>query len=540
MQILLLFLFSFALNATEVRFRVLHTNDLHSHFDGAWKRDEQGVVKRMGGYARLIHEITSYRASAAAAGEQTLTLDAGDFYAGTIYHAVGPWSETDVFPEWEFFKSAGYDVVTLGNHEFDPGNRGVATMFAKRDGGPDIVSTNILLKDKNVIQNVLPYSSRKVRFQGQEINVAIMGILGPNGCLVSRTTRESVQFVGFNDENSSDEWSELLEHLQKQIDEIKKNHQVIILVMHAGNPEDEKFASNLKDIDLIIAGHTHRRYGEFVNGVPISQTGSFGAGLGTLELKYDRATDKLTVLNPVEKWTLPIENQGQSYIPFLKRTLHFKELAHKRFGTGLKSLSYIPKQDYVHSRELNNELGQFVTSKIRHVLNQNYEQKIDAYFTSIGLIRSSFYKGIEYDAADIFEMLSVGFDEELRPGPKTSVFTLSPDDVETVIEFMELYSRFSSTFAPAFSDSVKFEVRKYGIPFVNRIYNITLHGKPLTEYKRPIVVATNMFVAANVDLVPQKTYGLISISPMDLAGSMSSPQASNLPKEYELLIEALK
>ena len=540
MQIIFIFLLSFALDASEVRFRLLHTNDLHSHFDGAWKRDEQGAVKRMGGYARLIHEINTYRTNASSVGEQTLTVDAGDFFAGTVYHALGPWAETDVFPEWEYFSAAGYDVVTLGNHEFDPGNRGTMTMFAKRQGGPALVSSNILLTDDRIIQNVLPYASKKIHYKNQEINVAIMGVLGPNGCLVSRTTRESVKFVGFNDANASEEWDDLLELLQKQINEIKKSHQVIILVMHAGNPEDEKFAKHLKDIDLIIAGHTHRRYGEYVNGVPISQTGSFGAGLGTLELKYDFTSDQLSVINPTSTWTVPIHNDGEANQEFIKRKALFKTLVNKRFGFDTDEYVFTPERDYIHSRELKNELGQFVTTNIRNILNQKYQQQVDAYFTSIGLVRSSFFKGISYSAADIFEMLSVGFDENLGPGPKTTIFKLSPDDVETVIEFMELYSRFSSTFAPAFSDSVKYEIRKYGIPFINRIYNITLHGKPLEEYERPIIVGTNMFVAANVDLVPQKTYGLISISPMNLAGKVSSPQVSNLPKEYELLIEALK
>lgn len=527
------------LHANEIRFQVLHTNDLHSHFEGTWSQSGKSVV-RLGGYDRLLHQIKKKKSEALKRGEQTLTLDAGDFFAGTIFHALGPWSETELFPEWDFFREAGYDAVTLGNHEFDPGNRGVKTMFAKRQGGPAIVSTNIQFKAEEVIDNVLPYLSKKVRYANHEINVAILGILGPDGCLVSRGTRETVGFIGFDDKRSSQEWNELLDHLQEKIDEIKKTHQVIILIMHAGNPEDRKFAKSLSDIDLIIAGHTHRRYGEYINGVPISQTGSFGVGLGALEVSYDTVKDKLSVINPVSNWTIPIMSSDERDKNFSEKIILYKQLASKRFGMDPDEVIFSPTQDLIQSRELYNELGSFVTSNIRNLLNKKYQQNIDIYFTSMGLIRTSLYQGVSYTSADLFEMLSVGFDEKLRPGAKTSVFTLKPKDVETVIEFMELYSHFSNSFAPTFSSSIKFEVRKYGIPFVNRIYNITLHDKPLADYKRPIVVGTNMFVASNVDLIPQKTFGLISIEPMSLTGEIGPPKASDLPKEYELLIEALK
>src|SRR5690606_13301250 len=119
----------------------------------------------------------------------------------------------------------------------------------------------------------------------------------------------------------------------------------------------------------------------------------------------------------------------------------------------------------------------------------------------MGLIRNSFYKDIPYSVADIFEFLSVGFDEEGRAGPKVSIFKLSPNHVETVIEFLELYSNFSNSFAPAFSESVSFKIRKWGIPFVNRVYDIKVNNIPLDRFDRPLIVATNMFVAKNVDLI---------------------------------------
>jgi len=111
--------------------------------------------------------------------------------------------------------------------------------------------------------------------------------------------------------------------------------------------------------------------------------------------------------------------------------------------------------------------------------------------------------------------------------------------VATIIQFLELYSRFSSSFAPAFSQSLEYKVRRYGIPFFNRIYDIKIHGKPLSEYKRDIILSTNMFVASNIDLIEKKTFGLIKIETRDMDNQLSLPRASKLPKEYELFIKAL-
>lgn len=543
MILLCAILISFNLYAQDIPFRVIHTNDLHSHFEGTLQQNANGEIEHLGSYPRLLHEISRFKQQAKDQNKMSLTLDAGDFYAGTIFHTLGPWDETEIFPEWEYFTRAGYDAVILGNHEFDPGNTGVRTMFNKVTGGPALVSTNVLIPESsNLLKNVLPYASKEISYEGNKIKVAILGILGPDGCLVSRGTREKVKFIGFDDENSKARWSDLINHLQNQIDTLKKDHQVIILVMHAGNPEDEKLAQSLEDIDLIIAGHTHKTYGEFVSGVPISQAGSFGKNLGVIDLSYNFSDDKVTVITPTNKWLHPIKADGGIDQDFKNRIKRFKELSQKRLGDNIPPLDkviFTPKENLIHSRVTNNPLGTFITTNIQKEIVEKHNIPIDVYFTSMGLIRNSFYKGVPYSVADIFEFLSVGFDEEGRAGSKVSVFKLSPNHIETVIEFLELYSNFSNSFAPAFSDSVSFKIRKWGIPFINRIYDIKINDIPLNSFDKPLTVATNMFVARNVDLIKQKTYGIFDIQTLDLSGNKSPPSPAAIPKEFELFINSL-
>ena len=76
---------------------ILHTNDVH------------GAIA---GYAY----ITALKADYEAKGAEVILVDAGDYSQGTSYVSV-----TKGLDAIEMMNAAGYDVVTLGNHEFDYG-----------------------------------------------------------------------------------------------------------------------------------------------------------------------------------------------------------------------------------------------------------------------------------------------------------------------------------------------------------------------------------------------------------------------------------
>ena len=83
------------------RVTVLHTNDTHAHID-------DGSV--------AFSAIASEKARLAASGENVILADAGDYVQGT---ALGGFDEGRSVID--IMNAAGYDVATLGNHEFDYG-----------------------------------------------------------------------------------------------------------------------------------------------------------------------------------------------------------------------------------------------------------------------------------------------------------------------------------------------------------------------------------------------------------------------------------
>ncbi|MCK5537292.1 MAG: metallophosphoesterase, partial [Bacteroidales bacterium] len=147
-RILIFTLFSMNLNAQELI--ILHTNDLHSKLTGYGPESEYsplitGNDSTIGGFARLatIFEETRKQSNA-----NTLILDAGDFLMGSLFH----FAERETGFQLNLMKEIGYDVITLGNHEFDFGPDALAEILksAKKNGEiPQIVASNMKFSEKS-------------------------------------------------------------------------------------------------------------------------------------------------------------------------------------------------------------------------------------------------------------------------------------------------------------------------------------------------------------------------------------------------------
>jgi len=555
----LLFFFTSLLFAQEIPFTIYHTNDLHSHFDGVkypnpLEGRESSVVR--GGFARMATVVQQLRKEREAQNEIVFGVDAGDFFAGTIFSAIGPSVQTEAFPEYEFLNAINMDLITLGNHEFDPGNTGLEIMLSKVqkiNPQASIVATNLFIKDPASKLNsfvgddhlIKSYAIKTYKSGDSTLKVGFLGILGPDGCLVSRSTREDVKFIGFEDEGSRVRWKELLLLLRKKVHMLKKDLgvDVVVLSMHGGGMESDHIAKEVAGINVIIAGHTHQEEFRTINNVIISQTGSYGESLGLLNLKYDTTLKRVVLKDPQEKRLISIDQKIPADPFWDKKIDHYRKEAYQLMGHGpdqaVKPV-FKPLKDYVRARELFNPMGELVTRALREQINTTLsDKKIDAYFTSMGLVRTSFLKGVDYNEADIFEAVSIGFDELKRPGTDIVSFYLSTDEFIRLINFLEVYSHFSNSFAPAISPNVEYKVRWWGIPFLNRIHAITVNGTDISEWKGLMHVATNRFVYQNISTVESLSYGLVKMAPKDEKGGLLINPPTH-QKEYVHLIQYLR
>ncbi|MBK7703246.1 MAG: bifunctional metallophosphatase/5'-nucleotidase [bacterium] len=100
-----------------VRLHLLWTNDVHGHIAPEPARFmNPSFPPPLGGGASLANYLAGVREEAAAAGEDVLVVDVGDFFQGT---PVGSKTRGDAV--MAYFEQLRYDVIVPGNHDFDMG-----------------------------------------------------------------------------------------------------------------------------------------------------------------------------------------------------------------------------------------------------------------------------------------------------------------------------------------------------------------------------------------------------------------------------------
>lgn len=244
---------------------ILHTNDTHSQIDPFVSKSSGEV----GGVLRRYNFINNVRAK----NPHVLLLDAGDFSQGTPFYNFFK-GETEI----TLMNMMGYDVVTLGNHEFDNGSAMLAKQLKKADF--KVVCANYNFKNKKLRKIVKPYTI----ITYDTIRIGIFGLTTDLKGLVSPKTEKELTFL------------DPVETAKKivQILKEKEHCDIIICLSHLGldqirknDVSDKILAEQVVGIDFIIGGHSHD-YLEtplIINNIQIFQTGAKGAFIGKIELK---------------------------------------------------------------------------------------------------------------------------------------------------------------------------------------------------------------------------------------------------------------
>jgi len=222
----------------DIRITVLHTNDTHSQIEPLPLNDRAHPGK--GGVARRATMVRRVRKE----NPNTLVIDAGDVFQGTPYFN---FFKGEV--EYKAMSAIGYDVGTLGNHEFDNGIEKLvaALKFAKFD----IVSTNYDVRGTALEGIVKQYVVRNLG--GVRIGLFGLGI-SPVGLI----TPANFKGITYRDPVES------ARQIVKVLRDTEKCH-LVIAMSHLGyysTPEegrigDVQVAEQVDGIDFIASGHTH-------------------------------------------------------------------------------------------------------------------------------------------------------------------------------------------------------------------------------------------------------------------------------------------
>lgn len=254
---------------------VMHTNDTHSH------HEPQGRSGN-GGAARQATVVKSIR----AAKKNTLLLDAGDRFTGTLFHKY--YSGTDNI---KIMNALGYDAMALGNHEFDNGLE-VLQRFVKGVNFP-VLSANVDFGTQEILASSVP-GSTVLEVDGEKIGII--------GLVTSETPEITINFPYKEALTWSDDYAGAVMHEVAVLKEQGVNK--IILTTHIGLGMDKAVAAKVTDVDVIIGGHSHTAVSSIYkeggdtnypikvedaegNTVYIVQAGDRDRYLGKLDLQFD-------------------------------------------------------------------------------------------------------------------------------------------------------------------------------------------------------------------------------------------------------------
>ena len=219
------------------RLVILHTNDTHSQIEPLRTGRNEGL----GGVDRRLQFIDSVRHQYGK--RKVLLLDAGDYNQGTPYFTV---AKGDL--EVELMNALGYDVTTLGNHEFDNGLEELARRLAMANY-PTLMC-NYGVEGTPLEPYVQPYVI--IKRGGLKI-----GIVGATSYLESNVMYEYVKNMKHLDTVAEvNKWADYLKNTEKC--------DLVIFLSHLGfdggdyeRPSDHVMAAESSDIDIIIGGHSH-------------------------------------------------------------------------------------------------------------------------------------------------------------------------------------------------------------------------------------------------------------------------------------------
>ena len=236
-------------SAADTVITILHTNDTHSQIDPLPPNDANAGK---GGVARRATLVKRVRKE----NPNTLLVDAGDVLQGTPYFN---FYKGEV--EYKAMSAIGYDVGTLGNHEFDNGVAALAA--ALKFANFDIVSANYDVKGTVLEQRVKRYVVKTVG----GIRVGLFGLgVSP----VSLITPDNFKGVTYIDPVV------VAREVVKKLRE-EERCALVVCLSHLGYNADAKsgdsfVASEVDGIDFIASGHTHTFMKE-----PVTQTQPCGA-----------------------------------------------------------------------------------------------------------------------------------------------------------------------------------------------------------------------------------------------------------------------
>jgi 2',3'-cyclic-nucleotide 2'-phosphodiesterase/3'-nucleotidase len=339
---------SISLFAQTADIKIFATSDVHNNYlpydyftDTA--NEQYGLVK-------ALSAVTAERAK----GSNVLLFDNGDNIQGNPMGEVlakNPPKKGETSPIMLLMNAAGYDAMTLGNHEF---NFGLPYLESVLSGAKfPVVNANVL-KAGTTKPYFTPYVilTRTIKDRdgkARKITIGVAGFVPP-------------QITSWDNANLAGKVStiDIYDAAAKYVPEMKKKGaDLIVLLAHTGISSFERkggeenagyYLTQIPGVDVVVTGHAHMKFpGKafasisgadiekgLINGVPVVMPNSFADNIGEIDLTVEMKngkwvrTDAKSALLPV--WDSVNKKSALEAVPALADILK---------ATNEKTLAYI-------------------------------------------------------------------------------------------------------------------------------------------------------------------------------------------------------
>ncbi|HPV15978.1 MAG TPA: bifunctional UDP-sugar hydrolase/5'-nucleotidase [Bacteroidales bacterium] len=533
--LLYLFFFAFALHLSgqeEKKIVILHTNDLHSRLNGFSPEAEYtpwspGDDETRGGFARIAAILRTEKRNNPGI---TLTVDAGDFLMGTLFHAM----ELKTGFQLRLMKQMGYDIVCLGNHEFDFGpakTAGIINSSLAKGEIPSLLLSNAVLSAEESGDDELEklYDSkvvlRKFILERDGLKIGFFSLLGKNAVEVAPLAKP----VSF---------AKQVPFARKMVRELKKDGcDIVICLSHSGVSRDKKgnwagedirLAKKVRGIDVIVSGHSHSKISEpvIIKGVPVVQTGEYGQNVGRLELVWKNGSVSVR-----DYRLIPVDDSIAGESDIIAAVEEQQSLVTQEILAPL-GLSYsdpVAETDFL--LECNEQgdfrssnLGPMIADAIHSYVNRHSSDGCDIGMVAVGVIRDWIVPGV-MTAPDVFRIMSLGSGDDDLPGYPLARLYVTGKELKNILEILMIAHKSSSSNHCFYSGlRVSYDPGRMLFRKINSIEILGVNGETwdvsfskddTTLYS----ISANSYMLEFIGIIKKMSFGLIKVLPKDASGN---------------------
>ncbi len=452
---------------------VIHTNDLHSHLlpFNDYANCSIDSEDCLGGFARLVTFLQKEKQN-----PNTLVLDAGDRFTGTSFYTL-----TKSQYLTPLFKMMPYDVITLGNHEFDD-NLSQTESFLSDWQVPVVVANMNVPSTETLSSLVKPF----VILEREQRKIGVIGLLTPETNVMKPS---GIQITDIH------------ETLTRTIDILKQeNVDIIFVLSHIGLMADKEIAKHFPDIDVIVGGHSHsllsndaQQFNRIDNYPIVCNEGktvvvSVGKGgqfVGKLSVEFDEKGQIVSYQGDSIPMSheIPNDTEAREQIKQAEKKLH--HILHEEIASIRQDYGFTPGTNYCSENCL---IGEYVATQLYRAY-----PTIDGVLLNAG----SFRRGLKQGNIQYQHLIEVyPYDNE------AVLITLTGAELQSyLVHGISRYQTESKT-----NELLQTAGVRYTFSPVDKVpRHVVIGGKPL-DLNRTYTFLTSQFLAEGGDDYPIKSY----------------------------------